>query len=87
MGGTPATGLEDLYFYAAAPLPYDIKGRLVFHFFEANEGGGDYGEEIDLVLSRKINENWTVTGKLADFDGNPGFADRTKFWVQTTFTF
>lgn len=84
---TPATGLEDLYFYASAPLPCDIKGRIVFHIFEANDGGADYGEEIDLVLSRKINENWSVTGKLADFDGNPGFADRTKFWIQTTYSF
>ena len=49
--------------------------------------GADYGDEIDLVLSRKINENWSVTGKLANFDGDPGFADRTKFWIQTTFTF
>lgn len=84
---TPATGLEDLYFYAAAPLPFDIKGRIVYHIFEAEDGGADYGEEINLVLSRKINENWSVTGKLADFDGEAGFADRTKFWIQTTFTF
>lgn len=84
---THATGLDDLYFYAAALLPCDIKGRIVYHIFEADEGGTDYGEEIDLVLSRKINDNWSVTGKLSDFDGDPGFADRTKFWIQTTVTF
>ncbi len=84
---TPATGLEDLYFYAAALLPCDIKGRIVYHIFEADQGGADYGKEIDLVLSRKINENWSITGKFSDFDGDPGFADRTKFWFQTTFSF
>ena len=50
---------------------------------QAEDSGGDYGEEIDIVLSKMLTENLTVLGKVADFDGNGGFADRTKFWLQT----
>lgn len=84
---TPAAGLEDLYVYASCTMPWDVKGRIIYHWFEAEDGGADYGEELDIILSKKIDSNWSVTGKFADFNGDPGFADRTKFWLQTTFTF
>ena len=84
---TPPDGLEDIYIYARTTLPFNISAAIYAHWFEADDGGGDFGEEIDAVLSRKMNANWTVLAKLAVFDGNDPFPDTTKIWLQTEFTF
>ncbi len=84
---TPAAGLQDIYVYAKGTLPWEVQGRIVYHFFDADEGGGDYGGELDILLSRKLTPNWTVTAKYADFNGQSGFADRSKIWLQTTYSF
>ena len=84
---TPAGGLEDAYVFAAAQLPAQIKAKIYYHWFLAEESGGDYGEEIDIVLVKELAENLTVLAKFADFDGNAAFTDRTKFWLQTELKF
>ena len=85
---TPAAGLQDLYVYVNADLPWDVKGRIAWHKFDADDGGADFGNELDLLLSKKLTKNWTVLAKFAAYDGaSGGLADRTKFWIQTTFSF
>ncbi|MCZ6837187.1 MAG: alginate export family protein [Planctomycetota bacterium] len=84
---TPTAGLEDFYIFAKTTLPWDIKGAVYAHWFEAEDGSAEWGEEIDLVLSKKINSNWSILTKFAEFNGKNGFADTTKFWFQTEFTF
>ncbi len=85
---TPASGVEDFYIYAGTKLPFDINAKVFYHDYSANKGGGDLGTEIDFVLSKKINKNWSVLTKFADYNGeDSGNADRTKFWLETTFTF
>ena len=84
---TPANGLQDISAFVATDLPWDVKGKLVYHKFIEDEGGDDLGQEIDVVLKKKINSYWSVTAKAAIFEGDKGIADRTKLWLQTTITF
>jgi Alginate export len=85
--GTPANGLQDISVYAAAELPWEVKGKIVFHKFIEDEGGDDLGQEVDIVLKKRIKPNWSVTAKAAVFEGDKGIADRSKLWLQTTITF
>ncbi len=84
---TPTAGLQDLYVYAGAPLPWDVDGKVVFHKFWSDQGGADFGWEIDALLKKQINRNWSMLTKVAYYQGNGAFADRVKFWLQTTYKF
>ncbi len=85
---TPAAGVQDLYVYLNGDLPYDVKGRLVFHKFYSDEGGADFGWEVDARLTKKITENLSVLAKVAYYNGDGGpFADRVRVWTQLTLSF
>lgn len=88
---TPPSGLEDFYIFVAKILPCEIKSKVAFHMFRAEDRGGDYGEELDIVASKKLSDNTTVLGKVAFFDGNTSalgsLHDRTKVIGQVEFTF
>lgn len=84
---TPANGLQDFYIYGKADLPWKLKGEVAYHEFWFDEGGTNIGYEIDAVISRKISNNWVVLTKLANFDGDAGFRDTVRFWLETTFSF
>ena len=70
-----------------ADLPWGVKGAVVFHDFRSDFGSMDFGQEVDVVASKKINANWSVTAKAAFFDGRNGQPDTTRVWIQTTFRF
>jgi len=80
---TPAAGLEDTFLFASTPFPCGAVGKVFYHWFSANSGPADYGEEVDAVISKALNENVSVLVKVAHFDGADGMADVTKFWMQT----
>lgn len=86
---TPAAGLEDLYFYGMAKLPAGISTKVFYHIFDAEEGGGEYGSELDIVASKKVNKNLSFTAKFADFydDSSTNMGDITKFTIQTDYKF
>lgn len=92
---TPANGLQDLYAYAQITLPWQIPVRFVFHKFDADYGTGDYGQEYDVVVSKKFGKYWTALLKYAYYDGQDAAApslatartDIQKFWVQVEFNF
>ena len=84
---TPPAGLQDLYVYAGTTFPCGTKVKISYHDFDAAKGG-ELGSEIDVVLSKKLNKNWSVLSKLASYNGGSSAnADRTKFILETTFTF
>ncbi len=92
---TPVNGLRDAYAYAQVTLPADIPIRFVFHQFNADFGGANYGEEYDAVVSRKFGRNWTALAKFADYEGKAVPAPALsapdvriqKFWAQLEFNF
>ena len=92
---TPADGLQDLYTYAQVTLPEKIPVRFVFHKYNAVYGGGNYGEEYDVVASKKFGKYWTVMANYAYYQGEDPAApaltaanvDIQKVWVSVEFKF
>ncbi|MBM3837240.1 MAG: hypothetical protein FJ398_04625 [Verrucomicrobia bacterium] len=91
---TPAAGLQDIYGFAQYTLPWQMPLRFVYHKFDADTGGGDFGQEFDVQLSKKLGKHWTALAKYAFYDGKdaapPSFAspiDMQKFWLQLEFTY
>lgn len=84
---TPAAGLRDTYAKVTAALPAGLQFLGFYHRFEADRGGGRFGDEIDLQLVRRFNKHLSFTAKAAFFEGKQGFADREKYMVQADFVF
>lgn len=86
---TPAKGLRDVYAYGQVVLPAQVPLRAVYHKFDADSGGGDYGYEVDLQALKKFGKHWTVLAKYAYYDGKdaPVAVDVQKFWAQVEFNF
>ncbi|MHA1570836.1 MAG: alginate export family protein [Alphaproteobacteria bacterium] len=82
---TPANGMNDVYLklgYTATGLgPLDgTKITGVFHDFSAVEGSAHYGNELDVVVSRKFFDYFTVGAKYAFFNADDVLTDTHKFW-------
>ena len=78
---TPDGGLEDLYLSLGADL---AQSRLtaVYHQFSSDDGGDDYGSEVDLMVSHKLSWGAEVGLKYADFSADAdAFTDVTKTWA------
>jgi hypothetical protein len=86
---TPGTGIRDLYAFGAVTLPYNIPLRVVLHQYRSDTGGLHYGDELNVVLSRKFGKHWTALAKYAYFDGKeaPTSFDVDKFWLQVEFNY
>ncbi|HYE31530.1 MAG TPA: alginate export family protein [Methylomirabilota bacterium] len=92
---TPAAGLQDFYAFAQVTLPQQIPLRLIYHKYEADSGGADFGQEFNVVASKKFGANWTTMLKYAYYDGEdaapPAIGvpnmDMQKFWAQVEFNY
>jgi hypothetical protein len=80
---TPDTGLEDVYVSLGAELK-KAKFQAVWHDFQADSGGADYGTELDLMVTYPIRKEVTVGAKLADYDAEQFATDTTKMWLWMT---
>lgn len=81
--GTPATGLKDQSLtIASAKLGPKIS--FTYHQFDSDVNSIDFGNEIDLAVSKKFTENYSGLFKLAHFDArsDSGKNDTTKVWLQ-----
>ncbi len=86
---TPARGLRDVYGYAQVDLPAQIPLRGVFHKYDADSGGADFGYEINALASRKFGKYWTALVKYGYYHGEdaPSAYTLHKFWAQIEFNF
>lgn len=82
--GTPGDGLQDVYGKVKTMLPGKVSLLGVYHRFESERNGASVGSELDLVLSRKINQAVSVTAKFAEFKSASGSGrpDVQKVWLQ-----
>ena len=83
---TPANGLRDLYL----DLSWGWKtwsASAVYHFFDADEGGGSYGDELDLQVSYKTPWKQVFAVKFAQYDAEGYATDTTKLMLWTTWGF
>lgn len=87
-------GLNDYHAYARYTFKAGngIKARLIHHWFQPRTGGGDYGNELDLVASYQINERFSVLGKYGHYtsdggSGGVGGSDKTFFAMELNFVY
>ena len=83
---TPADGLVDRYLTVATKVK-GVKLKAVYHDFQADEGGSDYGTELDLVAAKKFGDRYTLLVKYATYDADKYSVDTDKLWIQGSFKF
>ncbi|MFT7680556.1 MAG: hypothetical protein ACI8QC_004562 [Planctomycetota bacterium] len=85
---TPQDGLEDLYLSVGTEYA-STNFKLAYHMFSADEGGTDFGTELDLLASRKLACGAVAGIKFADFsaDSDGGMEDITKAWIWIAYSF
>jgi hypothetical protein len=81
---TPADGIEDIFVGVKGKLG-PVKLAAIWHDFDADEGGRDYGSELDLLATYPVTKALDLRLKYADYS-EKGFAtDTTKIWITAIF--
>jgi hypothetical protein len=76
-------------------LPEQIPVRFIYHKYYADYGSGDYGQEFDVMISKKFGRYWNVMVEFANYLGEDVAApavtarneDVQKFWAAVEFNF
>lgn len=90
---TPNTGLRDYYGQASYVLldtGTELDGTnltVVYHKFKSDFGGISYGSEIDVSVSKKILDQFTVLLKYAHYNADTFATDTSKLWFQVATRF
>ncbi|MBL4762224.1 MAG: alginate export family protein [Gammaproteobacteria bacterium] len=80
---TPAQGLEDFYVAVGGDLGGG-KWKVVYHDFSADKstpGMDDFGDEIDLVYSKKFGKAYNGGVKYASYSADDFSVDTDKLWL------
>ena len=77
---TPAEGLIDS-FVKATLTGGDWKLTSLYHRFEADETSVDYGSELDVLATWKLNDHWDLVLKFADYQADTRASDTQKLWL------
>ena len=91
--GTPANGVRDLYVGGSAGLGdgflFDNRSvNVIWHDFEAENGGADLGSEFNIVFNGRVTERVGFQLKYADFDGaNGGPASRERLALALSYSY
>lgn len=89
---TPADGLQDVYVSANGKLA-GINWLMAYHDFSADASGeiaDDFGDEINIQLSRSFADIFTLGLKYATYDAGDaaaGLVDTDKLWAWLTIGF
>lgn len=76
----PATGVRDTWVSVSG----NIAGATVtgvFHDFQADSGGADYGQELGLAINYALRDNLSVLFKIATYSADDHATDTTKAWL------
>ena len=84
---TPPQGLRDYSISLANKLPFKWNSKIQYHRFHSEKGNIRFGDEVDILISRKIGKRWTFLTKYAFFNGRKNFIDTKKFWTQLEFNY
>ncbi|WP_163339879.1 alginate export family protein [Desulfopila sp. IMCC35008] len=77
----PPNGLRDLYGILSSTIA-GVKVDLIYHDFQADEGGSDYGTEFNVMLTKIFGKNYTLQAAYADYNADEYKSDTQKFWLQ-----
>jgi hypothetical protein len=83
---TPDAGLEDVFIGAKGEIE-GFKWQITYHDFAAEDGPGDFGQELDLSVAKKLNKNFTALLKTAQYEAGDIKADTNKYWVMLSAQF
>jgi hypothetical protein len=88
---TPANGIADSYLrFAYQPEmngPFDaVNVAAWYHDFDADVGAADYGDEIDVSVTARV-ERITLTLKYAAYEAESLFTDIDKLWFSMDYAF
>lgn len=88
---TPAAGLEDVYGGVAYTFPKGVllpglKAAVIYHEFDSDTGGLDYGSEWDAMMGFKVGPVG-ILAKYASYDAKGFGVDTDKFWLQAEVSF
>ena len=78
---TPNAGVDDRYATLQANF-LGAKALLVYHRFEAADGGQKYGNEWDFSLAKTFAKKHNLLLKYADYEAKGFATDTTKWWLQ-----
>lgn len=77
---TPAAGVRDTWFSVAGKVGgATVTG--VYHNFQADEGGADYGYEVGFAITYPVGENLSLLFKTAQYSADEHASDITKLWL------
>ena len=77
---TPTVGLRDTN-VSVSGKALGFKIRAVYHNFQADEGGQDFGREFNFIATRKIADRVAIGVKYADYQADQFGTDTTKLWA------
>lgn len=87
---TPAAGLRDHYVAAnvaiKSPVIKGLSAGVVVHEFDSDEGGVDYGSEVDAVVKFKLGKVG-ILAKYANYRADNFGRDTERFWLQASISF
>ncbi|MCB1583051.1 MAG: alginate export family protein [Xanthomonadales bacterium] len=83
---TPGAGLEDTFVGAKGGIN-GFNWLVKYHQFDAESGSGDFGNELDFSLSKKLSKNFSALVKAAQYDAEDINADTNKYWVMLSADF
>ena len=84
---TPGVGLSDLYGNVAFDLPLEIGAYLGYHHYWDAEFGVTLGNEVDVVLTKKLGRGITLLTNGAFFQGQGGQPNVTRATVELDYKF
>ena len=84
--GTPANGLEDVYFTVKGKVG-GVKLTATYHDFSSDVGSIDYGQELDLVAAYAVSKNYKVLVKYASYSADDYATDTDKLILQLVANF
>jgi hypothetical protein len=86
---TPRQGIQDTYITGSAKIEKATL-QAEYHMFDADYGGLDFGDELDLGVSYPLMKKLVGKIEYADYQaGDPGSnkVDVTKFWLTLIFNY
>ena len=83
---TPPGGIRDAY-ASLSGTTGKFKLAAIYHEFSADQGGQNYGSEIDLLLARPITQRLSLLLKYADYQADDFAVDTRRYWLQAEYQF
>ncbi|MCX7552441.1 alginate export family protein [Marinicella sp. S1101] len=77
---TPNQGLEDVFIGAKGNIE-GFNWQVIYHQFDAESGSGDFGNELDFSVAKKLNKNFSMLFKAAQYDAQDIKTDSNKYWL------